>query len=55
MKQIPSIANPLARARGFNDWLAFGDKANAVEAGEPEFAEYEQGKKDAREWFYKKP
>ena len=53
-KLPPSIDDDRAWARGFNDWLAFGDKANALVYMQKGFDDYERGKKDASRWFFRK-
>ena len=49
---VPPLSDTSPYGQGFNDWLVFGDKANAFKRGEEGFAEYERGKARAR-WRFK--
>jgi hypothetical protein len=49
----PSLSDERARAQGFNDWLVFGNAASAYSARMIGYEDYNQGKKDAKEWFYR--
>lgn len=48
----PHIDDERPWAQGFNDWMAFGDDANAFSAKMIGFEEYLLGKSDAKSWFY---
>lgn len=50
--KIPPLSDTSPYAQGFNDWMCFGNKANAFKSGEAGFAEYEKGKAKAA-WRFK--